>query len=99
MPALQLVAARAVVAGGCKGAAYALQSSNWAKSLLRQSPPGCRQHLPGSAACAAAAVSPGRAWATPRDVTGVQWSLVHSAVCDAAFQEDIQGLQKASPKL
>lgn len=38
------------------------------------------------------------AWAIPRDVTGVQWSLAHRAVCNAAFKEAIQGLQKAFPK-
>lgn len=98
VPALQLAAARAFLAGGCKGTAYALQSSNWTKSLLRQSLPVSRRHLPGSAACWAVAVSLGRAWATPRDVTGAQRSLVHCAVCNAAFKEAIQGLQKASPK-
>lgn len=99
MPALPLAAARAFLAGGCKGAAYALQSSNWTKSLLRQSLPVSRWHLPGSAACSAVAVSPGRAWAVPSDVTGVQWSPVHTAVCDAAFKESYSEPSESFPKI
>lgn len=87
-----LAAVRAFLAGGCKVQLMPC------KALNGLNPCCVRARLPPDDICSAAAVSPGRARAVPRDVIGVEWGLLHGAACDAASKEALQCLQKPSPK-